>query len=864
MIEAVARFDTAHEKLDPESFPEGPSAATISQVIDAHKNYVGFGATGEFTLSKKQGDYIIFILSHRHFDLDKPKPVPWNSNLAEPMRLALSGKSGIIIGLDYRGENVLAAYEPVQVLDLGIVAKIDLSEIRSPFIKAGLIAIFISVLVIIIGITLFLKITNPVLEKIQKDAQVQFELNTALLKEKEFTETALNSQNDTFFLFEPDTGKAIYWNQAFKDITGYTDREIEKMQTPESYFGSKDLERVSICIKEVMETGTGTIELDLICKDGNKIPFEYNVSVIMDDGGKPKYFISIGREITERKLAEKMLSESEEKYHSLLENSPISFWEEDLSKVKEYIDKLKSSGVTDIEKYFERHPQDLANCVSLVKIINVNKATHKLYKTNNSKELLENLETLFDSTSFQVFKEGMVKLANGETKFRTLSVNKTLSGEKMYIDMTWTIAHGHEKTWSRIWVSIIDITQQKKAEQALHKARDEAEAANKAKSLFLANMSHEIRTPMNGILGMTDLVLETDLTSKQQHYLSNIKKSTDSLMVVINDILDFSTIETQNMVIKKIRFNIREFIESCLLPLIKTGKNKNLNIYYTIAPDIPDHLVGDSLRLNQVIINLIGNAIKFTNKGEIGLTITGKSKNERDVSLQFAVHDTGIGIPLDKQKIIFNPFSQSDESFTRSFGGTGLGLSISKQLVELMGGEMRLESEQGQGSTFYFTLMFTLPDEKFVIQSEDPHSLQDETQRLIFESSKHKGLYILLAEDNEMNQEVAIAFLESRGHTVVVASNGMEALEHATNEKFDCVLMDVQMPKMDGTEVTMKIREFEKTTHTHVPIIAMTAFALKGEQEQFINAGMDDYISKPFKAKDLFKKIDDLYEKYRV
>ena len=432
--------------------------------------------------------------------------------------------------------------------------------------------------------------------------------------------------------------------------------------------------------------------------------------------------------------------------------------------------------------------------------------------------------------------------------------------------MFWSIncTYDQDKNLNGINSIGMNITERKQMENELRISKRQAEAANKAKSLFFANMSHEIRTPMNGIIGMTDLVMETELTTSQQKYLGNIKKSSDSLLLIINDILDFSKIETGNIIIENIDFNIRESIEACLLPLIESGQNKNLKIYYTIAPDIPERLIGDSHRLNQVIINLIGNAIKFTDKGEIGLTITVKSKNKKNISLQFAVHDTGFGIPLDKQKLIFDPFSQSDDSFTRSYGGTGLGLSISKQLVELMGGDMWLESKVDQGSTFYFTSAFTMPDEKFVIQSGDPQSLQDKTQGLIPESCKQKGLHILLAEDNEMNQEVAIAFLESRGHTVVVASNGMEALEHLKNKKFDCVLMDVQMPKMNGMEVTIKIREIEKETHTHVPIIAMTAYAIKGEQEQFISAGMDDYISKPFKAKELFKKIGDLYEKFQA
>ena len=326
------------------------------------------------------------------------------------------------------------------------------------------------------------------------------------------------------------------------------------------------------------------------------------------------------------------------------------------------------------------------------------------------------------------------------------------------------------------------------------------------------------------------------------------------MLAIINEILDFSKIESGETAVENKPFHIRKSIDECLKPLILQAGKKNLTVSKNISQEIPDLLMGDSLRLTQVIINLIGNAIKFTERGEIGFTITLDSKNDESVTLHFAVHDTGIGIPQDKLEMIFNPFSQSDGSLTRKYGGTGLGLSISKQLVELMGGEIWVESEKNKGSTFHFTAILGISEHK----SDEIAVSKTEEKKEFNEHKERKSLRILLAEDNLMNQEVAKEFLLFRGHSVVAVTTGIEAVELVKKDKFDCVLMDAQMPEMDGLEATAQIREFEKTTGSHIPIIAMTAHAMSGAKEKFIKAGMDDYVSKPFQADELFEKIEKL------
>jgi PAS domain S-box-containing protein len=794
-----------------------------------------------------------------------------------------------------------------------------------------------------------------------------------LREARERYELAMCGSGDGLWDWDVRTG-AAYFSPRWKEMLGYAEHEIaDAYDEWESRVHREDRERALATVRAYLDdpgAGACVLEHRLRHKDGSYRWILARSVALRDAAGRPYRMAGSHTDITPRKEMEQRLRDEEALYHSLVETLPLNMFRKDrdgrytfgnrrfLEALGRALDELR--GKTD----FDLYPRELA----------------EKYRADDLRVM--GTGELFEATEDHLRPDGE-RMSVQVIKTPVYDANDRVVG-----------------TQAIFW----DVTDKKRAEEALHQAREAAEAASRAKSEFLANMSHEIRTPMNGILGMTELALDTDLSPEQRDYLGMVKSSAEALLTVINDILDFSKIEAGKLDPDPHEFGLRDCVGDALRTLALRAHAKGLELACDVAPDVPDALVGDSARLRQVLLNLAGNALKFTEKGEVVVGVSLMEAPDRcaggEVALHVAVRDTGIGIPRDKLEAVFRPFEQADGSTTRRYGGTGLGLTISQRLVQMMGGRIWAESEVGRGSTFHFTaclgvipgrparsrspahlrglpvlivddsatnrrileasvrgwgmepasvdsgeaglarlrdaarrrrpfalllldrmmpgldgeevvrrvkadpalarcaviilssagpaddgpgraarprvrylvkpvkqadlldaILTLLPPAGCAGQDSDPVGRQTGSESCPAKEAGAGGparrpLRVLLAEDNAVNQRLATRLLERAGHAVVVVGNGAQAVAAAEREPFDVVLMDVQMPEMDGLEATAAIRARERDGGGHQPIIAMTAHAMKGDRERCLEAGMDGYVSKPIQPAELWAEVE--------
>ncbi|MCP4351464.1 MAG: PAS domain S-box protein [Desulfobacterales bacterium] len=549
------------------------------------------------------------------------------------------------------------------------------------------------------------------------------------------------------------------------------------------------------------------------------------------------------RDITEKKNIEKELKNAEKNFQDIFENSPHGI--------------------------FQSSPDG--------RLLTVNPAMARMFGYDSPEEYIESITDLgtqvyVDPEKRNEFRK-ILKEHGVVRNFESMHYRR----DGGIIDVSVSARVVLDKNQNLLFYEGImeDITQQKKHAQELTIARDAAESANRVKSEFLSNMSHEIRTPMNAILGMADLLWESCLTPEQKQYVSIFRNAAESLLNLINDILDLSRIEPGHFELKQTGFDLRDVVEKTCEIMDSGAHEKNLGLTCHITPDAPVHLTGDPARLGQILFNLTGNAVKFTHEGEIAVRVGCADKNretageQKTAELLFSVQDTGIGIPPDMQDKIFESFSQADSSTTRKYGGIGLGLTICRQLAEMMGGKIWVESEPGKGSTFYFTAIFgierkseedagSLPDRHMPEQepATGTESFHGPAEN-ISEHSPALPLRILLVEDNRNNQALFCFYLKGTPHQIDIAENGRAGYEKYTKGKYDMIFMDKEMPVMDGYEAARAIRKWEQENNAGpVPIIALTAHALKGKEQESFEAGCTGHMTKPFKKRQLLEMLD--------
>ena len=733
-------------------------------------------------------------------------------------------------------------------------------------------------------------ITGAVL--VFRDVTREYAQAERLRRSEERLDLAMAVKNEGIWDWNLITNET-YFDDRYYTMAGYAPSEFpHNFEAWKERVHPEDLQQASAAIQAYLagESDVYDTEFRFQHRDGSWIWIRGRGKIVERDAhGTPLRMVGTHSDITDRKQAEEALRESEEKYWQLFESSPISLWEQDFSEVKKRLDELKAQGVKDFESYLKQRPELVREMAGLVKVIDVNQGSLNLYKADSKDELLAGISRIFGKESYADFLQGLLLIASGETSFSFERDHVTLDGQDLKTQLYWSVIPGYEHDYSRVLVCIVDTTELMNIQDELRKAKEQAEASSHAKSEFLANMSHEIRTPINGIMGSMQVLQTTDLDGEQKQYVDLSIVSAQRLTRLLSDILDLSRIEAGQMEIREERLNLKELCDSVDELFMITSWNKEVDLECSLDPSLPPVLLGDQTRIQQILFNLVGNALKFTQKGSVNLQIFPQGHDENgSTRILISVSDTGPGIPDDQLHQMFKPFAQEENAYTRRHQGAGLGLSIVRRLAGLMGGNISVDSTPGEGCTFYVSLPLKLP----------PELKKDQGRQVSQKEADTRKMRIILAEDDPSNQCPTKVLLEKAGHEVYPAENGQEVLSLLADRDFDCILMDIHMPVMDGVEATRRIRaaedrgqgteggdrtseiggripEFPNSPipesspelntpegtpvqpgkNPRIPIIAMTAYAMQGDREKFLEAGMDDYLAKPVHMADLEKVL---------
>ncbi len=988
-------------------------SSDINEIVN---DYSGLGKTGEIVIASKEGDKAVFVMPLR-YDPDAAfiKNLVIGNKIGLPLQDAVNGKKGEGMSVDYRGKEVLAAWRFIPDLRWGVAVKIDTEEAFASVVRFRNILLIIGVITLIAALILAFFISKSISGPIRKmvemfskqetaNVDLQKEINERLLAEKQVRMLSFAvEQSPVSIAITDSNGNIEYVNRKFAQVRGgphggVVEQDAESQKADVNIFGE---------YKELWQTISSGKEWQGEFSNKSKegvTSWEFaSISPVRDFDSNITHYLTIKEDITDRKRAEHEIQKNMN-FMTLLQN--VTLVANETSSVQEamqvcidkvcvhtgfsvghvYLPDSEGTLVSSNIWYFD-HPtkyevfRKVTNDITFVAGIGLPGRVLESGETEWISDVTQNPD--FIRTKMEksiVVKSGFA--------FPVLEQKKVVAVLEFYSKEVLERDDSLMTTIEILATQLGRVTERKRSEGQLRKAKDSAETANKVKGEFLANMSHEIRTPLNGVIGMINILKETELNHVQREYANTVHESAGTLLKIINDILDFSKMEAGKLELENIDFSLRETVEGTIDTFAIVEDKKYLELSCFVDPVVPSILRGDPVRLRQVLINLVNNAIRFTDVGEVVISAGLTKETKSQITVRFEVRDTGVGIPVDRMDRLFKSFSQVDASTTRKYGGTGLGLSIAKQISGLMGGQIGVDSEEGNGSTFWFTAVFKksrsikqklpfgpgsmenlhvlvvddndtcchitrvyleslgcLVDETSSVEEarkklhnavnrENPFNIalfdfcipdveresfceeiksEPQLQELIlvalvpifrrkdkdaeyfrrlgfatsickpvrqaqlFEgirmvtgeaANDEKGVAsqiaqdpiqkksercvrILLAEDNQVNQKIAIHYIEKKfGYSADVVNNGREAIESLEKADYDLVVMDCQMPEMDGYEATRIIRDEKSSVRDHrIPIIAMTANAMKGDRERCLDVGMDDYIDKPINAK---------------